>query len=106
MQSALRLILCGAILLAPPAMVAQEEGLVPRTTSAPTSELDRALPDAPVPQLSAVETSEAALSGGDFDIAGQSSSSSQQPSSQETGAKQPQSDDARKKAQQQINEQE
>ena len=101
MQSALRLILCGAILLAPLATVAQEEGLVPRTTSAPATELDRALPDAPVPQLSIVETSEAALPQGDFDIAGQSSSSSQQPAAPQT-----QSDDARKKAQQQINEQE
>jgi hypothetical protein len=87
--------------MAPLAIVAQEGGLVPRTTSAPAAELDRALPDAPVPQLSIAETSEAALSDGDFDIAGQSSSSSQ-----ETGAKQPQSDDARKKAQQQIKEEE
>jgi hypothetical protein len=96
MQSALRLMFCGAALLAPLPTIAQEEGPAPRATA---GEIDRVLPDAPVPQFSVRETSEAVLGGGDFEIA-QSSSSSQQ-----TTAQQSANDDARKRAQQEINEQ-
>ena len=100
MQSALGLMVCGAMLLAPLATIAQV-GSIARTLSKTTAELDGALPDAPVPQFSIAEPSPEVLRGDDFGIGAESSSSLQQPTAQ-----QPAGDDARKKAQQQIKEEE
>jgi hypothetical protein len=97
MQSALRLVLCGAMLLAPVGTIAQETGPIP--PSAAAAEPAGALPDAPVPQFSAAEPSAEVLRDGGFEIAADSSSSPQQT------AQQPASNDARKKARQQLDEQ-
>jgi hypothetical protein len=105
MQSARRLVLCGALLLAPLPTFAQEGTSalpITRSTSAGTETAVAALPDAPVPQRASRDFVRDASESDDSQSAGQSSSSSQQAPAQSS-----QSEDARRKAQQQqINEQE
>lgn len=104
MQFARRLILYGAVSLAPLTICAQEKTIVPDATNLPMEareSLLRSLPDAPIPQGSPLDPSEAALLSGNPQSTGQSSSSSQQAPAQWSDTQ-----EERKKAQQQIKEQE
>ena len=104
MQLARRLILYSAFLGAPFCTFAQQGTAAPPgtdTTNAVPDIANAALPDAPVPQIALMDGSRDAAAIDAFQSGGQSSSSSQQPPAQ-----QPVTGDARKKAEQQINEEE
>jgi len=104
MQFARRLILYGAVSLAPLTICAQEKTIVPDATNLPTDSRESllaSLPNAPIPQGSGLDSSEAALLNGNPQSTGQSSSNSQQAPAQSSDTQ-----DQRKEAQQQIKEQE